>query len=100
MMDENFIIKLEARNPDKGNLRAYTINAHKDLFGHWFIHITYGRIGRPGRTVTYSSSNDQEAKQIVKHCLKRRSSAPKRIGVAYQVRELQDPKQWAGLGLS
>ena len=100
MMDENFHIRLEAKNPEKGNFRSYKINAEKDLFGHWFINVTYGRIGKRGRTVTYSSQTEEKARQIVRHCLQRRSSAPKRIGVPYSIRELQDPRQWAEVSLS
>ena len=47
-MEERFHIKLEARNPEKGNFRSYAIDAGPDLFGHWEIEVTYGRIGRRG----------------------------------------------------
>lgn len=90
-MNENFHIKLEARNPEKGNFRSYKINAEKDLLGHWSIDVTYGRIGKRGRTVTYSSPTEDEAKRIIRHCLQRRSSAPKRFGVPYSILELRDP---------
>ncbi|MDR4485266.1 MAG: WGR domain-containing protein [Nitrospirales bacterium] len=98
MMDE-FHIKLEAKNPDKGNFRAYEIDAGPDLLGQWQIEVKYGRIGRRGRSVTYSAADDAGAAAIIRHCLKRRSTAPKRIGVPYQVRELWDPKKLAGVNL-
>ncbi len=100
MLENNFRIKLEARNPEKGHLRAYSIVAGKDLFGQWNIEVTYGRIGRRGRSVAYAAENDTAAAAIVRHCLQRRSTAPKRIGVPYLVRELNDPKQWASLKVS
>ena len=65
MMNETFRIRLEAKNPEKGHLRAYRIDAGQDLFGQWNIEVTYGRIGRGGRSVPY------------------------------QIRELCDPKEWA-----
>ncbi len=99
MMDEKFHIKLEAKNPEKGNFRSYAIDAGPDLFGHWEIEVTYGRIGRRGRSVTYSAPDDVAAATIIRQCLQRRSSAPKRIGVPYKVRELCDPKEWAGVRL-
>ena len=33
MKDETFRIRLEAKNPEKGHLRAYRIDAGHDLFG-------------------------------------------------------------------
>ncbi len=98
-MDEKFHIKLEAKNPEKGNFRSYTIDAGPDLFGHWEIEVTYGRIGCTGRSVTYSAPDDVAAATIIRQCLQRRSSAPKRIGVPYKVRELCDPKEWAEVKL-
>jgi len=99
MMEETFHIKLEAKNPEKGNFRSYAIDAGPDFFGHWEIEVTYGRIGRRGRSVTYSAPDDMAAATIIRHCLKKRSSAPKRIGVPYKIRELCDPKEWAGVKL-
>ncbi|MGE0269624.1 MAG: WGR domain-containing protein [Candidatus Omnitrophota bacterium] len=96
-MNENFHIKLEAKNPEKGNFRSYAIDAGPDLFGQWNIEVTYGRIGRRGRSLTYSAPDDKAAAAIIRQCLKKRSSAPKRIGVPYKVRELCDPKEWAGV---
>jgi len=40
---------------------------------------------------TYVAGNEAEARQIVRHCLQRRGTAKKRIGVAYRLRELMDP---------
>lgn len=97
MVNETFRIRLEAKNPEKGHLRAYRIDAGPDLFGRWCIEVTYGRIGRRGRSVTYSAADDAAAAAIVRSCLHRRASAPKRIGVPYQIRELVDPKEWAGV---
>ncbi|MDR4483193.1 MAG: hypothetical protein R3B95_08200 [Nitrospirales bacterium] len=50
MMNENFHIKLEAKNPDKGNFRAYEIDAGPDLLGQWQIE---GEIwtDRPSRAI-------------------------------------------------
>ena len=92
---ENFHIRLEARNPAKGHFRAYSIDAAQNLFGEWDIEVKFGRIGRRGRSVTYSAADDATAATIVRNCLQRRASAPKRIGVRYQIRELCDPKEWA-----
>ena len=97
MQNESFHIKMEAKNPDKGHMRSYRIDAGPDLFGQWNIEVTYGRIGQKGRSLTYSAADDAAAASIIRHCLQRRATAPKRIGVPYSIRELCDPKEWAGV---
>lgn len=99
MTNETFHIRLEAKNPDKGNFRAYEIDAGPDLLGQWQIEVRYGRIGRRGRSVTYSAADDAGAAAIIRHCLHRRATAPKRIGVPYRVCELNDPAAWVGLNV-
>ena len=97
MENANFHIRLEARNRGRGHFRAYSIEAAQNLFGEWDIEVKFGRIGRRGRSVIYSAADDATAAAIVRNCLHRRASAPKRIGVRYQIRELCDPKEWAAL---
>ena len=98
-MTQTFRIHLEATNPDRGNFRAYRIDAGPDLFGHWLVQVTYGRIGAPGRTLTYSAADAGGARRIVHRCLARRATAPRRVGVPYQIRYLTDPHRWTTLGL-
>lgn len=45
--------------------------------------MTYGQIGRRGRSVTYSAADDAAAAALIRHCLHRRASAPKRIAMGY-----------------
>jgi hypothetical protein len=91
---DSFRIRLEARDPAHGRFRAYRIEAGTDLFGTWLVDATYGRIGTPGRTIRHIATDEADARRIVRRCLQRRATAPKRIGVAYQLRELADPGQW------
>jgi hypothetical protein len=91
---QSFHIRLEARDPAQGRFRSYRIDAGLDLLGDWIVHATYGRIGTPGRTVRHVAADEAGARKIVKHCLQRRATAPKRIGVGYQLRELTDPGNW------
>jgi WGR domain len=91
---ESFRVRLEARDPARGCFRAYRIDAGTDLFGDWLVDVTYGRIGTRGRTVRYVAGDEAKARKIVRHCLQRRASAPKRIGVGYQLRELDDANGW------
>ncbi len=91
---ESFRIRLEARDPARDCFRSYRIEAGTDLFGAWLVDATYGRIGSPGRTVRHVADDEAQARRIVRRCLRRRATAPRRIGVAYRLRELHDPAQW------
>ncbi|MGE5755819.1 MAG: hypothetical protein ACM35G_08900 [Planctomycetaceae bacterium] len=61
------------------------------------MRISYGRIGTAGRSRSYALDDEEEARHLAQSILKRRASAPRRIGVAYRVRELIDPEGWAGV---
>lgn len=80
----HFSIRLEARDPARNVWRAYRITAGQDLFGDWIIELNYGRIGTRGRTKTVLVADEAAARNYVQQCLKRRKSAPRRIGVAYK----------------
>jgi predicted DNA-binding WGR domain protein len=77
---------LEAKDTTRNIRRAYSISYGQDLFGNWIVEITYGRIGGKGRTIVTVVNNEDEALQCVQTALKRRQSAPKRIGVGYEDR--------------
>jgi hypothetical protein len=89
-----FTAHLEASDPARDCFRSYRLEAGPDLFGTWLVDVVYGRIGTPGRTVRHVADDEAGARKIVRHCLQRRATAPKRIGVPYQLRELHDPDQW------
>ena len=92
---ESFRVRLEACDPARGLFRGYRIDAGTDLLGDWLVDVTYGRIGSRGRIVRYLAGDEADARKIVSRCLQRRASAPKRIGVACRLSELDDPSQWA-----
>jgi hypothetical protein len=89
-----FSALLEARDPALGRFRSYRVEAGTDLFGAWLVEVTYGRIGTPGRCLRYAAGDEADARKLVHHCLRRRASAQKRIGVSYRFRELVDPREW------
>jgi hypothetical protein len=93
MMDA-FAATLEARDPDLGRFRSYHLEAGTDLVGHWLVEVTYGRIGTRGRIIRYVAEDEAEARKLVRESLRRRSSAKRRIGVAYRFRQLIDPNEW------
>ena len=90
---------LEARDPDLGRYRAYRLEAGTDLFGIWLVDVTYGRINSPGRLIRYVANDEAEARLLVRHSLRRRASARKRIGVSYRICELIDPEEWLPITL-
>jgi WGR domain len=93
MMDA-FSALLEARDPVQGRFRSYRLEAGTDLFGAWLVDVTYGRIGTQGRRIRYVADDEPDARNIVRHCLRRRATAKRRIGVSCRFRELNDPHQW------
>ena len=82
---------LEARNPARGCLRHYRVEAGTDLFGNWLVEIGYGRIGAVGRSRSYVVRDEAQARRLVQRILKRRTTAPRRIGVAYRILESSTP---------
>lgn len=89
-----FTALLEARDPTLGRFRAYLLEAGTDLFGAWLVDVTYGRIGTRGRRIRHVVRDEDEARKMVRGNLRRRATAKRRIGVAYQFRKLIDPEQW------
>ena len=93
-MHDQFRIQLLACDPEKNHFRFYTIDAGRDLLDDLVVKFNYGRIGTRGTIKTKIAPNVQTASKMIKACLRRRQSAPKRIGVAYQVQEKYDPDNW------
>ena len=79
-------LRLEARAPARRCHRAYEIVGGQDLFGAWLVEMRYGRIGSLGQSRTRSFGGVDEAVALVAACLRKRATAPRRIGVAYRLR--------------
>jgi len=94
MMDA-FYAKLEACDPALGRFHAYRIAAGTDLLGDWLVEVTYGRIGTHDRTLRQAVQDEAAARKLVGQHLRRRATAPRRIGVGYRLCEINDPRQWA-----
>jgi hypothetical protein len=73
-----FAARLEARDAARNLWRAYTVEAGRDLFGAWVVAVSYGRIGRPGRTLVWVVAAEAEACRVVRTRLRRRLGAPRR----------------------
>ena len=87
-------IRLEARSAEHHCFRAYEIDVGADLFGAWMVAMSYGRIGTTGRSKVRSYATLEGAQAQVHACLRKRSTAPRRIGVAYRVRCIPRFENW------
>jgi predicted DNA-binding WGR domain protein len=87
-------IRLEARSVAHRCFRSYEIELGADLFGAWMVEMSCGRIGALGRIKVRSFSTTKEAQAQVRACLRKRATAPRRIGVAYRVRRMDGCTTW------
>jgi predicted DNA-binding WGR domain protein len=76
-------IHLQAIDPSRNIARAYSIDARRDLFGHWIVALGWGRIGTSGQSRTLSFVHERDATRFIRTTLTRRASAKRRIGVDY-----------------
>jgi predicted DNA-binding WGR domain protein len=71
---------------DTENIRRhYRIIYSHDLFDQIIIDLHWGRIGTRGQSKQVSFAGQTEADKFVAQVLRRRASAKKRLGVAYQI---------------
>ncbi|WP_424934757.1 hypothetical protein [Amaricoccus macauensis] len=89
-----FECDLEARLPACNLARAYHVVVSRDLFGMFVVEVTFGRIGAPGRNLRYAVDEIGAVRARVRQVLRRRLTAPRRLGTAYRCRSLYDPEGW------
>jgi hypothetical protein len=65
--------------------RRYEIVVGRDLFDDWTASIRYGRTGQAGREEHFASPTADEIQALIRNRLRRRLSAPRRIGVPYRL---------------
>lgn len=78
-------IALEAHSDERNHHRRYEVAVGRDLLGHWVVTVRYGRVGQPLREIQYGSPDPERARTIVHERLRRRLSAPRRIGCGYRM---------------
>ena len=69
-----------------------------DLFGAWLVDMSYGRIGTIGRSKIRSFATIEDTQDQVRACLRKRATAPRRIGGAYHVRRVDRNEGWGNRG--
>src|SRR5271166_6974908 len=92
-------ILLEARSAARRCWRAYEIEVGTDLFGAWMVEMSYGRIGTMGRSKVRSFATAADAQAQVHACLRKRATAPRRIGVRYRLQRASQAGSWSEPGL-
>jgi predicted DNA-binding WGR domain protein len=84
-MDNLLSITLEAHHPEMNHHRRYEVIVGRDLLDDWTVAIRFGRIGQGGREMRFASKHPEEMKTVIRDRLRRRLSAPKRIGCPYRL---------------
>src|SRR5688572_13844986 len=87
-MDNILSIRLEAHNDAANHHRVYVVMVGRDLFKRWSLRICYGRSGQRLRELHFSGADEKKMQRLARAHLRRRLSAPRRIGCAYRVHEL------------
>lgn len=77
-------VQLVAKDPARNIFRQWRMESSLDLFGQWTIRVTFGRIGRNGHSLQKTFDSEAEACRYYRAALRRRATAPRRIGIAYQ----------------
>lgn len=75
---------LEAVCGERNIARRYTVALSRDLFGASIVEFAWGRIGSRGQGRAVSFASEDEGSRFARQLLRRRASAPKRIGVPYR----------------
>jgi hypothetical protein len=92
-----FAIELQAVSPQAQHRRAYEIHVDQDLFSQLVVAIDFGVIGTHGQRRVHLVTDIAEAQAVVRRALRRRLSAPRRIGVPYRVIACHDPRCWLAM---
>ena|SRR5947209_18120411 len=58
--------------PEQNRYRSYTLALTRDLFGSWVVIRSWGRIGKPKRSVTHVFDEELEAEALAKQIARRR----------------------------
>ena len=84
-MENLLTVAFEAHNAEKNHHRHYQVTVGRDLLDDWTVAIRYGRSGQAGREILYADARPEAIRAIIRDRLRRRLSAPKRIGCPYRL---------------
>lgn len=94
-MDNLLTVAFEAHSGEANHHRRYEVRVGRDLFDDWTVVISYGRVGQGGQQRRYGSPDRDALRAIVRDRLRRRLSAPRRIGCAYRLTTLSQVSGFA-----
>ncbi len=78
-------LAFQAHQPERNHHRAYEVEVGQDLLFEWVVTVRYGRAARPGHRLTYWMPDLGAARTFVRGRLRRRLSAPERLGCGYRL---------------
>jgi hypothetical protein len=84
-MDNLLTVGFEAHHVERNFHRRYQITVGRDLLDDWTVSICYGRAGQAGRELRFGGPKAEDMRAVVRDRLRRRLSAPKRIGCPYRL---------------
>src|SRR3954447_10133243 len=84
-MDNLLTVAFEAHNNEANHHRHYAVTVGRDLLDDWTVAISYGRTGQAGRELRYAAAEADAMRAVIRDRLRRRLSAPKRIGCPYRL---------------
>jgi predicted DNA-binding WGR domain protein len=87
-MDNLLTVTFEAHSQEENHHRRYQITVGRDLLNDWTVAVRYGRTGQGGQEKRFASQKAQEMQAVIRDRLRRRLSAPKRIGCPYHLTAL------------
>jgi predicted DNA-binding WGR domain protein len=87
-MDNLLTVGFEAHNAELNHHRRYQITVGRDVLDDSTVSIRYGRTGQGGQMKRFASTQAEEVRAIIRDRLRRRLSAPKRIGCSYRLNAL------------
>ena len=67
---------------------GYQVTVGHDLLEDWTISIKYGRTGQGGREERFAGLQAEAMRAVIRDRLRRRLSAPRRIGCSYRLTTL------------
>jgi predicted DNA-binding WGR domain protein len=89
-MDNLMTLAFEAHHAGRNHHRHYEVRIGRDLLDDWTVTIRYGRVGQGGQERRYGSPEPDVLRAIIRDRLRRRLSAPRRIGCSYRLSALSE----------
>lgn len=77
-------VEMVAIDPIRNIRRRYAIRTDLNLFGEIEVETAWGRLGTRGQRKVARFSHVHDALAYVEQVLKRRATAPRRIGIPYR----------------